>query len=55
MPTEKTKPRILRILNVFGFLCALKMSPAHSRCSPSDCYFSRKMHIYQYRTWISSV
>jgi hypothetical protein len=52
MQTERTKTRILRIMNVFGALCALKMSPAHSRSSWSDCHFSRKMHVYQYRTWI---
>ena len=52
MQTERTKTRILRIQKVFGVLCALKTSPAHSRSSWSDWYFARKMHIYQYRTWI---
>ena len=42
MQTERTKTRILRILNVFGVLCALKMNPAHSRSSWSDCYFFKK-------------
>jgi len=52
MQTERTKTRILRLLKVFGVLCVLKMSPAHSRSSWSDCYFLRKMDIYQYCTWI---
>jgi len=39
MQTERNKSRILRILNVFGVLCALKKSPAHIRSRWSDCYF----------------